>query len=125
MFYTVLHCVTGDVISAITNGQSHIPYRNNPLTQFMSDSVGGNAKTLMIVAVSAEPSNASETDQSLQYATRVKRVKQKKQLPGGGGGGGVGGAGPVPRGGHAKKQRPHGSEKAMQLLQKELDRHKK
>ena len=88
----------------------------------MSDSVGGNAKTLMIVAVSAEPSNASETDQSLQYATRVKRVKQKKQLPGGGG---VGGAGPVPRGSHAKKQRPHGSEKAMQLLQKELDRHKK
>lgn len=44
---------------------------------------GGNAKTLMIVAVSPDDSDCPEADQSLQYATRVKRVKQQR-APGGG-----------------------------------------
>lgn len=34
----------GDVISALTTGHKHIPYRNSPLTMLMSDSIGGNAK---------------------------------------------------------------------------------
>lgn len=33
----------GDVISSLTTGQTHIPYRNHPLTMLMSDSIGGNA----------------------------------------------------------------------------------
>ena len=37
----------GDVIQALTTGEEHVPYRNNPLTQLMADSIGGNAKTLM------------------------------------------------------------------------------
>ena len=41
----------GDVISALTSGQQHVPYRNHPLTMLMSDSIGGNAKTLMFVSI--------------------------------------------------------------------------
>jgi hypothetical protein len=37
----------GDVISALATEQQHIPYRNHKLTMLMSDSLGGNAKTLM------------------------------------------------------------------------------
>ena len=48
----------GDVISALSTGEKHIPYRNNTLTQLMSDSLGGNAKTLMFVNVSPADYNA-------------------------------------------------------------------
>jgi hypothetical protein len=37
----------GDVVEALTKKQQHIPYRNHKLTELMSDSLGGNAKTLM------------------------------------------------------------------------------
>ena len=33
----------GDVISALTSGAKHIPYRNHPLTMLMSDSIGGES----------------------------------------------------------------------------------
>jgi Kinesin motor domain len=42
----------GDVIGALTTNSAHIPYRNHPLTMMMSDSLGGNAKTLMFVCAS-------------------------------------------------------------------------
>ena len=41
----------------------------------MSDSLGGNAKTLMFVNVSPSSYNADETINALNYATRVKMVK--------------------------------------------------
>ena len=34
----------GNVISALSTGEKYIPYRDNKLTQLMSDSLGGNAK---------------------------------------------------------------------------------
>ncbi len=64
----------GDVISALSSGQKHIPYRNNILTQLMQDSLGGNAKTLMFVNVSPADYNAEETVSSLSFATRCKKV---------------------------------------------------
>eukprot|EP00604_Paraphysomonas_vestita_P000470 CAMPEP_0174825794 /NCGR_PEP_ID=MMETSP1107-20130205/43118_1 /TAXON_ID=36770 /ORGANISM="Paraphysomonas vestita, Strain GFlagA" /LENGTH=702 /DNA_ID=CAMNT_0016057769 /DNA_START=1510 /DNA_END=3618 /DNA_ORIENTATION=- len=110
----------GDVISALTSGGSHIPYRNHPLTMVMSDSIGGNAKTLMFVNCSPADYNVSETLSSLSFAQRCKDVtntgggppaqqaaqlaalkkelaKLKKEKGGGGGaGGGAKLARPVP-----------------------------
>ena len=51
----------GDVIAALTTGSKHIPYRNHPLTMLMSDSLGGNAKTLMFVNISPLSSNVDES----------------------------------------------------------------
>lgn len=65
----------GDVISALASEQQHIPYRNHKLTMLMSDSLGGNAKTLMFVNVSPTDSNLDETQNSLTYATRVRTIK--------------------------------------------------
>ena len=73
----------GDVISALTSGAKHIPYRNHPLTQLMSDSLGGNAKTLMFVNASPADYNVQETDSSLLYAGRVKTVKNTATKGGG------------------------------------------
>ncbi|XP_059435975.1 kinesin-like protein KIN-14E isoform X2 [Corylus avellana] len=64
----------GDVISALTSGGQHIPYRNHKLTMLMSDSLGGNAKTLMFVNVSPAESNLDETHNSLMYASRVRSI---------------------------------------------------
>lgn len=65
----------GDVISALATEQQHIPYRNHKLTMLMSDSLGGNAKTLMFVNVSPSDGNLDETQNSLVYATRVRTIK--------------------------------------------------
>jgi len=67
----------GDVMNALTSGTKHIPYRNHPLTQMMSDSLGGNAKTLMFVNFSPADYNKAETESSLNFAERVKKVKNK------------------------------------------------
>ncbi|XP_043815036.1 kinesin-like protein KIN-14E isoform X3 [Manihot esculenta] len=64
----------GDVISALSSGGQHIPYRNHKLTMLMSDSLGGNAKTLMFVNVSPAESNLDETYNSLMYASRVRSI---------------------------------------------------
>ncbi|OMO83366.1 hypothetical protein COLO4_22572 [Corchorus olitorius] len=64
----------GDVISALSSGSQHIPYRNHKLTMLMSDSLGGNAKTLMFVNVSPAESNLDETYNSLNYASRVRCI---------------------------------------------------
>ena len=66
----------GDVISALAGEKAgHIPYRNHKLTMIMSDSLGGNAKTLMFVNVSPSDNNIEETQNSLTYATRVRTIK--------------------------------------------------
>ncbi|KZV26025.1 kinesin-like calmodulin-binding protein [Dorcoceras hygrometricum] len=64
----------GDVIGALSSGNQHIPYRNHKLTMLMSDSLGGNAKTLMFVNVSPAESNLDETYNSLMYASRVRSI---------------------------------------------------
>ncbi|XP_029960331.1 putative LOC110439812 homolog [Salarias fasciatus] len=69
----------GDVISALSAELPHVPYRNSKLTQVMQDSLGGNAKTLMIVNISPSECNLDETLTSLIYATRVKSITNSAQ----------------------------------------------
>jgi hypothetical protein len=74
----------GDVISALTSGSRHIPYRNNLLTTLMSDSIGGTAKTLMFLCCSPADYNQSETSSSLDFAKRCKHVKNNVNNDGSG-----------------------------------------
>jgi hypothetical protein len=69
----------GNVISALSAGEAFVPYRDHKLTMLMSDSLGGNAKTLMLVNVSPSAYNAEETTTSLQYAARVKLITNSAQ----------------------------------------------
>jgi len=63
------------VISALADGKAHVPYRNSKLTRILQESLGGNSKTLLLVACSPAQQNAAETKSTLQFAVRAKAIK--------------------------------------------------
>lgn len=67
----------GNVISALCDGNSHVPYRNSKLTRLLQDSLGGNSHTVMIACVSPADSNFEETLNTLRYADRARKIKNK------------------------------------------------
>jgi hypothetical protein len=60
--------------------KTHVPYRDSVLTRLLSDSLGGNSKTLMIAACSPAESNKEETISTLRFAAQVKSVKNKPKV---------------------------------------------
>lgn len=69
----------GMVIRALIDGQSHIPYRDAKLTRLLSDSLGGNSKTCLMVTCSPSIYNGEETLSTLRFGTAVKTIKNKPQ----------------------------------------------
>ncbi|OMJ95391.1 hypothetical protein SteCoe_1146 [Stentor coeruleus] len=68
----------GNVICALTNTKStHIPYRDSKLTRVLSESLGGNSKTSLIITCSLAASNEAETISTLRFGTRAKAVNNK------------------------------------------------
>lgn len=67
----------GNVISALCDGHSHVPYRDSKLTRLLQDSLGGNSHTVMIACVSPADSNLEETLNTLRYAGRARKIKNK------------------------------------------------
>lgn len=66
------------VIAALTDPKScHIPYRNSKLTRILSDSLGGNSKTLLIACICPCRGNVDETLSTLRFASTAKKIKNK------------------------------------------------
>ncbi|XP_066307161.1 kinesin-like protein KIN-14C [Miscanthus floridulus] len=65
----------GDVIFALAQKNSHVPYRNSKLTQVLQSSLGGQAKTLMFVQINPDTGSYSETISTLKFAERVSGVE--------------------------------------------------
>ncbi|XP_050405593.1 kinesin-like protein KIF16B [Patella vulgata] len=72
----------GNVISTLAENcesdgkkrQIFIPYRDSVLTWLLKDSLGGNAKTIMIATISPADVNYAETLSTLRYANRAKNI---------------------------------------------------
>lgn len=67
----------GNVMSALVDNQPHVPYRGSKLTKLLEDSLGGNARTLMIACASPADSNYHETLNTLRYAERAQKIQNK------------------------------------------------
>ena len=88
----------GNVVSALSDPKKraggHIPYRDSKITRLLKDSLGGNAKTLMItckiffqikqrsamlvyLGVSPCITDLDESLNALQYAHRVRDIEER------------------------------------------------
>lgn len=66
----------GNVISALADGNKmHIPYRDSKLTRILQESLGGNARTTIVICCSPASFNESETKSTLEFGKRAKTVK--------------------------------------------------
>ncbi|KAK3594778.1 hypothetical protein CHS0354_030719 [Potamilus streckersoni] len=72
--------VLGNCISSLGDPKrrhGHIPYRDSKLTKLLADSLGGNGVTLMVCCITPSSHHASETMNTLRYASRAKKIQTK------------------------------------------------
>jgi len=65
----------GKVINSLTSSNRHVPYRESKLTRLLTDSLGGNSKTCIIVTCSPCDYNVEETISTLRFGVNCKKVK--------------------------------------------------
>lgn len=70
----------GIVIRALLDKQSHIPYRDSKLTRLLTDSLGGNSKTHLIVTCSPASYNIEETISTLRFGSVTQYIKNKPRV---------------------------------------------
>ena len=73
---TLGNCINA-LCDAISKGikKPYIPYRDSKLTRLLKDSLGGNARTVMIANVSPSINTFDDTYNTLKYANRAKNIK--------------------------------------------------
>ncbi|KAG5510516.1 hypothetical protein JKF63_06813 [Porcisia hertigi] len=70
----------GNVIVALCEKKSHVPYRSSTLTRMLQPMLGGNAHTAMVACVSQHVSSLEETLNTLRYAGRAKCIQINPRL---------------------------------------------
>ena len=70
----------GNVMAQLSSGKPHISYRDSVLTRLLSDSLGGNCKTTLLIAVSPSSFNADETITTCRFGVRAKKIKNKAKI---------------------------------------------
>ncbi|KAJ2912993.1 hypothetical protein MD484_g7419, partial [Candolleomyces efflorescens] len=69
--------VLGQVVHALNQGASRIPYRNSKLTRILQDALGGNAVGLLICNLAPGTKFRQDTLNTLNFAVRTKNVENK------------------------------------------------
>ena len=80
-----LHSLS-NVLNSIANKSNHIPYRDSKLTHYLKDSLNDNYNILLLLHISPNVKDLSETISTLQFGERIikfchhKTGKEKMQL---------------------------------------------
>jgi len=67
----------GRCIEALSKEEGFIPYRNSKLTLVLRESLGGNSKTMLLIACSPDIYNIDETKSTLRFGKNAKQIKNK------------------------------------------------
>uniref|UniRef100_A0AAR2LP43 Kinesin-like protein n=1 Tax=Pygocentrus nattereri TaxID=42514 RepID=A0AAR2LP43_PYGNA len=70
----------GNVISALAEGTTHVPYRDSKMTRILQDSLGGNCRTTMFICCSPSGFNEAETRSTLMFGQRAKTIKNTASI---------------------------------------------
>ena len=70
----------GTVVSSLSNGDKHIPWRNSKLTRMLQDSVGGRSRTSIILTVGPSSEHFHETTITLQFGMRAMAVRVEAKV---------------------------------------------
>ncbi|KAG1692833.1 hypothetical protein DVH05_024447 [Phytophthora capsici] len=71
----------GNVINALTDEKTkHVPYRDSKLTRLLQTSLGGNAKTHLLLTCSSSISHLEETLSTLRFGSRAKNIQNKPHV---------------------------------------------
>ena len=65
----------GNCVSALATERPHVPFRDSKLTRLLSQSLGGNARTALLVTLAPGNDATGENLNTLQFAQRASRVK--------------------------------------------------
>uniref|UniRef100_UPI0040386431 kinesin-like protein KIF25 n=2 Tax=Callospermophilus lateralis TaxID=76772 RepID=UPI0040386431 len=65
-----------DVLGALSERRGHVPYRNSKLTHLLQDTIGGDAKLLVILCVSPGQKHVAETLQGLGFGARARQAER-------------------------------------------------
>lgn len=69
--------VLGKVITALTEGHPHVPFRESKLTRLLQNSLGGNSRTCMVACVAPGNIYLAESISTLTYAAKAKEIRNK------------------------------------------------
>ena len=70
--------ILGNCIQSLISANSkYVSYRDSKLTRILQESLGGNAKTSLIVTISPSGYNSEETLSSLNFGLRAMKVQNK------------------------------------------------
>ena len=76
-FFAVLICPSPPPLPILS---SHVPFRDSKLTRILQPSLGGNARTAIICAVTTASNHTEETLSTLKFASGAKRIKNKPEV---------------------------------------------
>ena len=68
------------MINCLVENKKHVPYRDSKLTRLLSDALGGNSKTCLLITASPSKYNQDETVGTLRFGSRAKSIKNVAKI---------------------------------------------
>jgi len=70
----------GKCVDALNEGHAFVPYQNSKLTMLLSEALGGDCKTTVVVTAGAEDAHALETLQAMRFGERCRKVRNTAEV---------------------------------------------